>query len=337
MISVIVPIYNVEKYLNRCVESILSQSYTDFELILVDDGSPDKCPELCDEWGKKDERIKVIHKENGGLSSARNAGIEIAKGDYFAFVDSDDFIHPDYLRLLYQALTQSDADISICDFKTIKDYKIIEEQNENIDKLEIYDNYSIFLLQSINIFVSWNKLYKKSLFKSIRFPEGKINEDIGVYYKLLYSSKKTVAIYNKLYYYFYNESSIMNSPFSEKRFDGISFFVESLNFFNKVSKNDKRYYAVINRIVHAILDTYYEMNKTYVYFDFKHNNKSRKIKKEIKKIIKKYLPLCYTNLPYYEFYFGKKNIAVKIKYFFYKVKKFLKFKVFKSKNKKQIL
>lgn len=335
MISVIVPIFNVEKYLNRCVESILKQSYTDFELILVDDGSPDKCPAICDEYALQDKRIKVIHKQNGGLSSARNAGLEIAKGDYIAFVDSDDFIHPDYLRLLYQALKETGADISICDYKTIKDYKIIEEQNENIDKLEIYDNYSIFLLRSLDIFVSWNKLYKKSLFKSIRFQEGKINEDIGVYYRLLYLSKKTVAIYNKLYYYFYNESGIMNSPFSEKKFASISFFIESLSFFNKIAKSDKRYYAVIKRIVHIIIDAYYEMNKTYVYFDFKHNKESRQIKKEIKKIIRKYkvFPLCYTNLPYYEFYFGEKNIAVKIKYFFYKVKRFIEFKVFKNKNK----
>ena len=117
MISIIVPVYKVEKYLDRCIESVLAQTYTDFELILVDDGSPDNCPAMCDAWAEKDSRIRVIHKPNGGLSSARNAGLDIMKGEYVTFIDSDDTVLPNYLERLLTALTVNSADVSVCSLK----------------------------------------------------------------------------------------------------------------------------------------------------------------------------------------------------------------------------
>ena len=335
MISVIIPVYNVEKYLNRCVDSVLGQSYTDFELILVDDGSPDKCPAICDEYALQDKRIKVIHKQNGGLSSARNAGLEIAKGDYIAFVDSDDFIHPDYLRLLYQALKETGADISICDFHWIKYEEDVNIKKEEIQKITEYDNYTIFQYDEAlgdgcnwKKIVAWNKLYKKEIFFDIRFPEGKINEDVGVYYKCFYSSKKIVVINNKLYYYFYNEFGIMNSPFSEKRFDEIDLFLEEAEYFNSKLQTDKRYLPIIQDIYVFVMRRFKYYYETYKEFDFKGNNKALRIEKQLKKILKKnkVFLLCYTNLPYYEFYFGKNNLWLKINYFIYKLKNYFKFK-----------
>ena len=115
-VSIIVPVYNVEKYLDKCIESIVNQTYRNIEIILVDDGSPDKCPEICNEWAKKDDRIKVIHKENGGLSSARNAALEIAQGDYITFVDSDDWIENDMIQSMLTCAAKNDADIVCCGF-----------------------------------------------------------------------------------------------------------------------------------------------------------------------------------------------------------------------------
>ena len=126
LISVIVPVYKAEKYLDKCVQSIVNQTYKNLEIILVDDGSPDNCPEMCDEWAKKDSRIKVIHKENGGVSSARNAGLDNSFGDYIGFVDSDDFIENDFYECLYDNLVENGADISFCTFKTL------DEKNRGI-------------------------------------------------------------------------------------------------------------------------------------------------------------------------------------------------------------
>lgn len=335
MISVIVPIYNVEKYLNRCVESILSQSYTDFELILVDDGSPDKCPELCDEWGKKDERIKVIHKENGGLSSARNAGIEMAKGDYFAFVDSDDFIHPDYLKLLYKALITSNADVAICDFFNFKEEKEVFLKDEEIENIAEFNNYNVFLPndvfkynQQVILEVAWNKLYSRKLFNDIRFPLGKIHEDTGTYYKLLSISTKIVFINNILYFYFKNQNGIIATEFSEKKFDSVIFCLEEIDFFKKLSQKEKKYNVLVRLSTFRCAKIFYELNLKYVEFDLQNNVLANKLKQKIKCALKKNksIKMNYDNYELYKFYFGNgissktRFIVFKIKYFFKKVR-----------------
>lgn len=212
MVSVIVPIYNVEKYLKQCIESILNQTFYDFELILVEDGSPDSCCKICDNYHLLDSRIVVIHKENGGLSDARNAGLEIAKGEYIVFVDSDDWIEPQYLEILYNKISEYNADIVICGY-------YITDENGNIEKnIVTKKEYILDSNQALNELVkdkkienyAWNKIYKYSLFKNIRYPVGKIFEDIYTTYKLFLLASKIGVINFSLYNYRHRLGSIMS-------------------------------------------------------------------------------------------------------------------------------
>ncbi len=174
-ISVIVPVYKVEKYLRRCVDSILSQSFTDFELLLTDDGSPDNCPAICDNYAAKDSRVRVIHKENGGLSSARNAALNICEGKYICFVDSDDYISPDMFEKLLSAAKNNDCEVAICGQFTERDGQISIDEPK-VEQLLIFDSDKAIekLIEDkiINNYV-WDKIYKKYLFDGVRFPDGR--------------------------------------------------------------------------------------------------------------------------------------------------------------------
>lgn len=188
LISVIVPVYKVEKYLKRCVDSILAQTYPCLEVILVDDGSPDGCPAICDEYAREDRRVRVIHKENGGLSDARNAGIDAAKGKFLGFVDSDDYVHPRFYELLLQALKEEGADIAGCDVKKVCKTEKIEEKEQQPIQRTVYSGREA----TANLYDA--QMYKKELFEEIRFPKGKLHEDEFTSYKLLYQSESVVYI-----------------------------------------------------------------------------------------------------------------------------------------------
>lgn len=218
IISVIVPVYKVEKYLNRCINSILNQSYENFELILVDDGSPDNCPNICDEWVKKDKRISVIHQKNQGLSSARNTGIRKSKGKYLTFVDSDDWIASNMLEVLLNLILKHDADISICDFVRTDDEK---REDIKIIPKEIIYNQSQFMdiILKINsnrtIHYAWGKLYKREIIDSKHYPVGMLNEDVEGMFKAVARSHKIVETNRVGYYYFENSDSITRVQFGE--------------------------------------------------------------------------------------------------------------------------
>lgn len=199
LISVIVPVYDVEKYLARCIESIINQTYTNLEIILVDDGSPDKCGEICDSYARKDSRIKVLHKENGGVSSARNAGLDMMQGEYVGFVDSDDWIVPDMYEYLLSGMTDN-VSVTICNYflswnylKTVKHTYDdgIYSSDEILQKLfdDTYDNYP------------WNKLFLSALWKHIRFPAGRIYEDMLTIYKVIELSDQIRTMSEPKYYY----------------------------------------------------------------------------------------------------------------------------------------
>lgn len=218
LISVIVPIYNVEAYLDQCIRSIVEQTYNKLEIILVDDGSPDKCPEICDEWALKDKRVKVIHKKNGGLSDARNAGLDVAKGDLIAFVDSDDWIEPKMYQTMLNALIKEDADICACG--TIDSF-------ETFEKYRTYPYYvggseeTLAMIYKETIFPvsAWNKLHWKKNWENLRFPVGKICEDAFTTYLLVDRADKIVQIPEPLYHYRIRENSIMTSKFNLSRMD----------------------------------------------------------------------------------------------------------------------
>lgn len=215
-ISVIVPVYNVEKYLSKCVDSIINQTYHNLEIILVDDGSPDRCGEICDEYATKDNRIKVIHKKNGGLSDARNAGIEVAEGGYIAFVDSDDYIASDMMDVLYHRLIKDGSDMALCNFKYIdeKGEEIEERKNKSPIKDEVITGIDGMkkLSQDKNWYyvIAWNKLYKKEIFDNIRFPKGKIHEDEFVIHHIMHACKRISCVALELYYYLQRQGSIMS-------------------------------------------------------------------------------------------------------------------------------
>ena len=217
MISVIVPVYKVEKYLNRCINSIINQTYRDLEIILVDDGSPDRCGEICDEYALKDNRIKVLHKENNGQSSARNAGLDIATGNYITFVDSDDWIEPQTYTLMLLAIQNNDCDIAICG------HRIAYDENPTLNNFSADTQLlnSEELLQEIfgklnN--AAWNKLYRKELIGDLRFPIGFAHgEDLIFNLNYLKNCKSGVINNTPLYNYFVRADSVTNSNFNNKK------------------------------------------------------------------------------------------------------------------------
>lgn len=220
-ISIIVPVYKVEKYLEKCVDSILAQTFTDFELILVDDGSPDNSGTICDEYAKKDPRVKVIHKENGGLSSARNAGIDIAKGKYLGFIDSDDYIADDMYELLYNNIIRENADLSICGIYDVykgKEPKVLPDFRKVCTKEE---TIKMILEAKIVSVHAVNKLYKRSLFNEVRYPIGIITEDAAIILDVVNQCKKIIIDTSQKYFYYHRENSISSNKFSIRDLDTI--------------------------------------------------------------------------------------------------------------------
>ena len=218
LVSIIVPIYKVEQYLDRCVSSIVHQSYSNLEILLVDDGSPDKCPAMCDRWKMEDRRIRVIHKANGGLSDARNAGIEAARGEWILFVDSDDYILPQMVERLVVAAHRDQSDISVCSFfYDYGDHKraihtVLKPAHYVLDRLEAIQIY--FKPRALELTVAWNKLYRRNLFftsQRIRFPVGCLHEDEYTSYKLLYEADHISWINDELYGYMQRKGSIMSN------------------------------------------------------------------------------------------------------------------------------
>ena len=247
-VSIIVPVYNVEQYLKECIESILAQTWKNFEVILVDDGSTDSSGKICDEYSQKKEFISVIHKKNGGLSSARNAGIDVAQGDYLAFIDSDDVVHPRYLSELVAIVKKEKADLAACNFcvgslcrwKNFSEVKYDIRCNEKMN-----DN-------DVVVTVAWNKLYHAKFFREygLRYPVGKIHEDMFLTPQILYYTKKMVITNEQLYFYRQRENSIMNSSFSIKQLDAldaIEFRIELFQHWNKQYLQASEYESYIRK------------------------------------------------------------------------------------------
>lgn len=241
LISVVIPVYKVEAYLAACVESVMAQTYQNFEIILVDDGSPDNCPRMCDDLAARDSRIRVIHKENGGLSSARNAGIDAARGDYLAFLDSDDLWTPLFLERLYWAIEETGADFSVCLFRRFRGAPprelpetaqvitmnqrqafdcLFNIRNENmvVAPNKLY-NSRLFGYLNENMVVSWNKLYHNRIFDSIRYPVGMIHEDEAIIHEIIGASEKVAWVEEEHYLYRETANSITNAKFNLKRLD----------------------------------------------------------------------------------------------------------------------
>jgi len=264
-ISVIVPVYKVEKFLHRCVDSILNQSFRDFELILVDDGSPDSCGGICDAYGRQDSRVHVIHQKNGGLSAARNTGIdyvmENSKSHWLAFVDSDDWIHPDYLQVLYQTAEQTLCKISACGFFRTGGENFPEQQDHSVFCLEANDYYCGEIHEGVTA-VAWNKLYHRSLFKKLRYPIGKLHEDEFTTYLAVYQAGRIGVTPAQLYAYYQNPEGIMRSDWNPRRMHMLEAFEQQITF-----AQDRGNDRLRNKIAEQYIDSVYEhLNKAQVVY-----------------------------------------------------------------------
>ena len=243
-ISIIVPIYNVGKYLPKCIESILNQTFKNFELILVNDGSTDNSGVVCDDYAKKDTRIKIIHKSNGGVSSARNAGLYVAKGEYIGFVDPDDYIDKNMYEKLYRLCIDNNSDIAICRFNREINGKIQnKESTEEIIELNNMEAMNELFKGNLYRFSLCNKLFSKKCFNDVLFPEERIHEDLSTTYKLFANSKKAVYINYCGYIYVRRENSILTSTYNEKRLQAFIAWDEIIEFI------DKNYYEIIEQVI----------------------------------------------------------------------------------------
>lgn len=277
LISIIIPVYNVENYLNRCLDSVIEQSYSNIEIIVIDDGSNDDSGKICDEYALIDSRIKVIHKENGGLSDARNYGINEHKGKYITFIDSDDYVEPTYIETLYNAIKKYDADIAICSYQCIYENGTILKQRENMKCLLNPEETLEEILYQTNFNVSaWAKLYKDELFKENRYPKGKIFEDAYTTYKLILASKKISVDLKIEYNYMIRENSILTSKFSEKK-------LLLINAYEEMGKEILKHYPNLEKSVkrsqvYANISTLRQM----IYIDNRMKNKEKEIQKFVR-------------------------------------------------------
>lgn len=252
-ISVIIPVYKVEPYLRKCLDSVLNQTYTNLEVILVDDGSPDNCPSICDEYAAKDPRIKVIHKKNGGVASARNTGLAAASGEYIAFADPDDHVAPEWLRILHHELIFSHADICSCGFyygdpplanwkeRGPQDKKILSS-DEAIRLLIADDELQNYL---------WNKLYRRHLWQGLTFPEGRRFEDVSLMWKLVLAAEKVCLVPDALYFYCMRNDSIVHGQSFVSEVDCALAELERFNTLGPLYPDTKE--EMISRILHSLV------------------------------------------------------------------------------------
>lgn len=276
-ISIIVPIYNVEKYLPKCIDSILTQTFTNFELILVDDGSKDKSGEICDGYAKEDIRIKVIHQKNGGVSAARNSGVEYASGNFVGFVDPDDYIDKNMYKNMHELCKNNNSDIAVCKLGREVEGKLINKNNGVDELVRKFDNVKAMeeLFKGVLYrFSLCNKLFHKSCFNNVKFPEGRIHEDLSTTYKLFANAKSVVYTSYIGYIYVKRKESILTSKYNEKRLQAFIGWDEILKF---ISEN----YITIKEQVVATF-TYWCIDN--VYYITNQLNSSIEIKKYLKAI-----------------------------------------------------
>lgn len=271
-ISVIVPVYKVEKYIHRCVDSILGQTYADFVLILVDDGSPDGCPAICDEYAEKDSRVVVIHQENGGLSAARNAGIDwvFANSDsqWLTFIDSDDWVHPEYLQRLLEAAEDHNVSVSICGYIQT-DGAEPEIVPETLIPA-VWNAEDFYVERNVNAIIACAKLYRKECFREIRYPMGKIHEDEFVTHTIIFPAGSLAVIDAPMYYYFYNDQGITKAAWRPQRLHVLDAVDQQIEYmgqhgFEKAYRHAiKKYMVCLSSHIYRLKDENRKLSMRYI-------------------------------------------------------------------------
>ena len=234
LISVIVPVYKVEKYLPKCIDSIIAQTYPNLEIILVDDGSPDSCGSICDDYASRYENIRVIHKENGGLSDARNCGIAAARGEYVGLVDSDDYVDTDMYETLYRLVSDNGADIAMCGLYDVYEGKpAVQVDSIDVSCVDRTVAMKMVLEAKVVSVTAVNKLYKKSMFDQVKYPVGRTAEDAFVILHLLEQADKVAITNERKYHYFHRENSITTRRYSQRDFDAIRAYEHNYEFITR--------------------------------------------------------------------------------------------------------
>lgn len=262
LISVVIPVYKIEKYIGSCLESIQKQTYENIEILVVNDGSPDKSAEIAHEYAKNDSRIKVIDKKNGGLSDARNVGIEKAKGNYILLVDGDDYIAENMIEKMYDAIKESKSDLCICSINIVDENGQCAE-HENFKPLiepGIYTKEQMFekITDIPNWFyvVAWNKLYKREIFDKVKYPKGRIHEDEFVIHHIMDAVDQTICLEDRFYYYVQRNQSIMHADYSIKRMDVADAFLDRTDFFlnkHKITNAKKMFVRVRAKLIEGYI------------------------------------------------------------------------------------
>lgn len=309
-ISVIIPVYNVEKYLTRCVNSLLNQTYRNIEIILVNDGSSDDSLEICRKLAEKDTRVIVLNQENQGQSIARNEAMKAAAGKYFCFVDSDDYVAPNYIEVLYNLLSENDADISFCRFSEFYGERInISNNNEFKTKIQQLSRKEMLINMHnpndrLYVFV-WGKLFKRELFNDTIFPPGRICEDLAILYKLYDRSKKSVITNEVLYYYFRDNENSSTFVLKHKFYEDVAYVLEEKMTYMKEKGYEDILPYVRKTYMYWMLDYYRKLSKT--------SDKKRK-----KEVLKKYRELYLSNKEFisekmYKLFYYFPEIYIKLK------------------------
>ena len=287
MVTIIVPVYKVENYLSRCVDSILNQTYSDFRLILVDDGSPDNCGKICDEYVKKDSRVTVLHQKNSGLSAARNTGLNLFyeqnKSDYITFVDSDDWLHPQYLEILMRPVIEKGVKISVCGYERADSWGGEEYHLYKKSDYELTTPENLLVDHFWNYNYAWGKLYHKSVFEDIRYPVGKNFEDTFTTYKVLYKCDEIAFTPTSLYYYFRNETGISRSPWKESELVIFDAMREQMDFYKANG------YTNAFETEHKLFVNHHAYQIVRIKENKKDLKKNKKFLKEIRGNLKRYL------------------------------------------------
>lgn len=292
MISIIIPVYKVELYIRNCLNSVLNQTYKDYEVILIDDGSPDACGKICEEYAENRSNWNVVHQKNAGQAAARNAGLSIAKGDYICFIDSDDSVDPNYLQELYHALIETNSNLAICGYQRINESSEIVQaercESEKLDENELWEEIFGHLNNAV-----WNKLYRKDILKDLQFPEGLYHgEDLMFNLQYISRCNGAVQIKSKLYHYWEREGSITKSGFSERKImeidskDSAREFVKNHNP-NFLSVADKYCFRARMNVIRNI------------YKNFKENNYSKQVC-EFSRYVKEHYPKVSSHIKFKE-------------------------------------
>lgn len=321
LITIIVPVYNKEKYVKKCVDSILAQTYTNLEVLLIDDGSTDNSGIICDEYAIADKRVKVVHKTNNGLSSARNAGLDIATGEFVTLVDSDDYIHKLMIEMLYEELAANNADISMCNRSRISiDDAPLQDENNDYKKYLFTGVEATGKIYEDAIFVSaCYKLYRIKLFENIRYPLNIIYEDEYLTPRILYNCTRVVFVDKVLYFYVMTQESITRGGFSRKNLDKIFVLKSRMEFFK--SKNLERYFTLDQaRLFYSYVTLYCQLTenggeseeKEKIKYELLNNMKLFLNNQEIsggQKVLLKFINVNFIFLDiYYLLYYRRKSI-----------------------------